>query len=76
MGMASIFKVMEYKPKHGAGIGPPPEGKLIKQFSGKKAADKANALRDKLNKNAKNGMFYFVKGDLGITVPSRLSINL
>jgi hypothetical protein len=64
--MQGIFKVVEYKPNPKHGIGAPPIGRIIKQFSGKKASEKANALRDKLNKKASDGNSYFVKGDLDI----------
>lgn len=76
MCIASIFKVMEYKPDpKSKGIGAPPDGKLIQEFSGKKAAEKADKLRDKLNKHPrKKGLVYFVKGELGVMpcIPSIL----
>lgn len=74
MSMLGIFKVVEYKPNPKHGIGAPPIGKIIKEFSGKNASVKADKLRDKLNKTPlRKGYVYFVKGDLGIQVPS---INL
>lgn len=75
MSMAGIFKVVEYvvDPSH-KGVGRVPEGKVIKEYSGRNAAEKANALRDKMNERAGkmpiDGVIksYFVKGDL--TVPT------
>lgn len=71
MGMptGTILKVMEYKiDPHQKGVGTPPEGKLIQEFSGRAAMVKANALREKLNKFARKGIAYFVKGE--VIVPS------
>lgn len=78
MGMASVFKVIEYKPDpKQKGVGAPPQGKLIQEYSGRNAAEKANALRDKLNKNPlRKGHSYFVKGDIAVPVRHIPSINL
>lgn len=73
MSMASVFKVVEYvvDPTH-RGVGRVPEGKVIKEYSGKNAAAKANNLRDKMNERAGkmpiDGVIksYFVKGDLAV----------
>lgn len=68
MGSTSIFKVMEYKPDpNQKGVGSPPEGKLIQEFSGRLAMEKANRLREKLNAKPRKGYAYFVKGDLHVT---------
>jgi hypothetical protein len=74
MSMAGVFKVVEYvvDPSH-KGVGRVPEGKVIKEFSGRDAMAKANALRDKLNERVlkkanieEQIKSYFVKGDLAI----------
>lgn len=73
MSMQSVFKVVEYvvDPTH-KGVGRVPEGKVIKEYSGRNASEKANAMRDKLNEKAAKmpieGVIksYFVKGDLAV----------
>jgi len=64
-GLSSIFKVIEYKPIASQGLSIP-EGKIIKQFTGKRACERANALRDKLSKVAPKGTAYFIKGELAV----------